>query len=34
MQTQSLDTIAYQVKPGDTLTAIIKRYYGTLSVQQ
>ncbi len=34
LSSQSLDTIAYQVKPGDSLSAIIKQYYGSLPIQE
>lgn len=34
LASQTLDTIAYQVKPGDSLSAIIKRYYGTLPLTE
>lgn len=30
----NIDTILYRVRPGDNLTAIIKRYYGAVSLQQ
>ncbi len=34
MLSSQLDTIAYQVQPGDNLTRIIHRYYGAISPQQ
>ncbi len=31
---QNLDTILYDVSTGDSLSAIIKKYYGNISPQQ
>lgn len=31
---KSLDTIVYQVRSGDSLSRIIKRYYGAVSPQK
>ncbi len=31
---QQLDTIMYHVRPGDSLSRIIQRYYGAVSPQK